>query len=241
MDATDPVRLAGFWMTALDYVEALPAGWLGFVGVVEVADQGVPPNELADGATITDPAGVGPRITFLRVPEPKSAKTASISISRASGGRHLPPHVRRQRIDEVVEMLSGFGRDPPLNSTFTTATSTTSSSAIPRATSSASCDRPATKRAQLTLSVLNPRRSAAPPCAGLVGGVTSLIARMAFSAAGTRCTADSGSSRPSGPSRCCPPSDCPRHARELHVGAAERRQQAQHQQLASRASRPRRV
>ena len=68
-------------MTALDYVEALPpAGsdsWESWW-----ADQGVPPNELADGATITDPAGVGPRITFLRVPEPKSAKTASISISR---------------------------------------------------------------------------------------------------------------------------------------------------------------
>lgn len=108
MDATDPVRLARFWMVALDYVEAAPpAGsdsWESWL-----ADQGVPPNEWGDGATITDPAGLGPAITFLKVPELKSAKNRLHLDLQASGGRHLPADVRRQRIDDVVEVLTALG------------------------------------------------------------------------------------------------------------------------------------
>jgi hypothetical protein len=54
-DASEPAVLAAFWAAALDYVAE-------------------PGYEDPDGASIVDPAGKGPAIGFLRVPEPKTAK-----------------------------------------------------------------------------------------------------------------------------------------------------------------------
>jgi hypothetical protein len=54
-DAADPHRLADFWAAALGYIPE-------------------PGYEDADGASIVDPDDVGPAISFLRVPEPKTAK-----------------------------------------------------------------------------------------------------------------------------------------------------------------------
>lgn len=54
-DATDPHKLAAFWALALGY---LPE----------------PGYADPDGASIVDPAGNGPAIGFLRVPEAKTAK-----------------------------------------------------------------------------------------------------------------------------------------------------------------------
>jgi Glyoxalase-like domain len=108
MDAADPVALARFWMVALDYVEAAPpAGWSTWEAWLR--DQGVPEDEWGDGATIADPRGVGPPITFLKVPEPKRAKNRLHLDLRASGGRHVDADARRARIQAVVAVLTGKG------------------------------------------------------------------------------------------------------------------------------------
>jgi hypothetical protein len=54
-DAADPQRIGAFWALALGYV-------------VE------PGYDDPDGVSLIDPAGVGPAISFLRVPEGKTAK-----------------------------------------------------------------------------------------------------------------------------------------------------------------------
>lgn len=54
-DASDPHLLGAFWAKALGYVPE-------------------PGYDDPDGASIVDPAGVGPTIGFLRVPEPKTSK-----------------------------------------------------------------------------------------------------------------------------------------------------------------------
>jgi hypothetical protein len=108
MDATDPVRLADFWMVALDYAKAAPpAGWDTWEAWL--GDHGIPPDEWGDRATIADPAGIGPSISFLKVPEQKTAKNRLHLDLQASGGRHLPADIRRRRITGVVESLTAIG------------------------------------------------------------------------------------------------------------------------------------
>jgi hypothetical protein len=64
-DAADPRRLATFWATALGYVEE--PGW----------DD--------SGASIVDPDGAGPAISFLTVPEGKTAKNRLHMDIRVAG------------------------------------------------------------------------------------------------------------------------------------------------------------
>ena len=66
-DAADPHRIAAFWAQALGYVSE-------------------PGYEDEDGASIIDPAGRGPAIGFLRVPEPKTAKNRMHFDLRAPDG-----------------------------------------------------------------------------------------------------------------------------------------------------------
>ena len=73
LDCASPVRLAAFWKLALGYEDEPPpapfatrAEWLR-----EHGDPGDTPD---DGAWLRDPAGIGPRLVLLRVPEPKVAK-----------------------------------------------------------------------------------------------------------------------------------------------------------------------
>jgi hypothetical protein len=63
VDARDPNRLAAFWAVALGYVLQPPRpGYLvGTSGEEQYC-------------AIIDPAGIGPRVLFQRVPEPKSLK-----------------------------------------------------------------------------------------------------------------------------------------------------------------------
>ena len=65
-DAGDPHRIAAFWVAALGYV--LEPGY-----------------EEPDGASIIDPDGVGPAISFLRVPERKTAKNRMHIDIRVAG------------------------------------------------------------------------------------------------------------------------------------------------------------
>jgi hypothetical protein len=82
LDCADPARLAAFWKLALGYEDEPPpapyatrADWLREHG--DTAD---------DGAWLHDPAGAGPRLSLLRVPEPKTAKNRLHIDVRATAG-----------------------------------------------------------------------------------------------------------------------------------------------------------
>lgn len=72
-DAADPPALASFWALALGYVEQPPPpgfdSWEAFA-----AANGIPEESMGDYGAVIDPDGIGPRLLFLKVPEPKTAK-----------------------------------------------------------------------------------------------------------------------------------------------------------------------
>ncbi len=73
IDCANPVALAAFWCDILDYVnDPPPAGYESWADYD--LENGVSADEAGAGATIVDPSGVGPRLYFQRVPEPKTVK-----------------------------------------------------------------------------------------------------------------------------------------------------------------------
>jgi predicted enzyme related to lactoylglutathione lyase len=89
-DAEQPQRLAAFWALALGY-ESEP----GFDG--------------PDSASIIDPAGRGPAIGFLRVPEGKTAKNRMHIDIRVSGPAPWDLAERESRIRDRVPQLVAAG------------------------------------------------------------------------------------------------------------------------------------
>ncbi|GAB7038753.1 MULTISPECIES: VOC family protein [Catenuloplanes] len=83
-DATDPHRLAAFWAAALGY---LPE----------------PGYDDPDGASIVDPEGRGPAISFLRVPEGKVAKNR-VHVDVRPAGPATDEATIRRRADELVAL-----------------------------------------------------------------------------------------------------------------------------------------
>jgi hypothetical protein len=107
-DCADPAALAAFWRQALGYVEAAPPA--GFATREEwLASAGVPPEEWGDGAYIEDPAGLKQAISFLMVPEAKTAKNRVHLDVQAGGGRSEPQAVRWARVQAAVARLTGAG------------------------------------------------------------------------------------------------------------------------------------
>jgi hypothetical protein len=76
-DAADPHRLAAFWALALDYVPE-------------------PGYDDPDGASIVDPDGKGPAVSFLRVPEGKTAKNRVHIDLRVAGEPPWDPAERER-------------------------------------------------------------------------------------------------------------------------------------------------
>ena len=107
-DCSDPDRLATFWATALGYTKQAPppgyASWPEFL-----AAQGVPEDRWNAASAIIDPAGIGPRIYFQQVPEPKTAKNRVHLDVNVGGGRDTPDDERRGRVNAAVERLLGAG------------------------------------------------------------------------------------------------------------------------------------
>ncbi|UYM07861.1 VOC family protein [Solicola gregarius] len=108
LDCADPVGQARFWSLALGYVEAPPpAGWDTWEAFL--VDHDVPREEWDDGAVITDPDGVRPGLSLLKVPEPKRAKNRLHLDLKVSGGRHVDADERTRRIDAKVDELLAAG------------------------------------------------------------------------------------------------------------------------------------
>jgi predicted enzyme related to lactoylglutathione lyase len=89
-DAADPHRLAAFWAGALGYVAE-------------------PGYDNPDGASIIDPAGVGPAIGFLPVPECKTAKNRMHIDIRVAGEPPWDMAVRGQLIRAKAAELTAAG------------------------------------------------------------------------------------------------------------------------------------
>jgi hypothetical protein len=74
-----------------------------------LASLGVPEEEWDDGAYLTDPAGVGPTLSFLKVPEGKVVKNRLHVDVKAGDGRQTPWEVRWPRVLDMVERLEAAG------------------------------------------------------------------------------------------------------------------------------------
>lgn len=87
-DAADPQRLAAFWAAALGYVPE-------------------PGYDSEDVASLIDPDGVLPAVSFLRVPEGKTAKNRVHLDIRVAAGQDVDGGVRerwiRAKAAELVE------------------------------------------------------------------------------------------------------------------------------------------
>jgi hypothetical protein len=100
------VALAEFWKVALGYEDEPPPA--PFLTRDEwVASFGPPEDDEGDGAWLRDPAGVGPRLVFLEVPEPKVAKNRLHIDVRV--GKQGPPEQVWERVEAKVAELVGAG------------------------------------------------------------------------------------------------------------------------------------
>jgi hypothetical protein len=105
-DCAGAVALAEFWKVALGYEDEPPPA--PFLTRDEwVASFGPPEDDEGDGAWLRDPAGVGPRLVFLEVPEPKVAKNRLHIDVRV--GKHGPAEQVWERVEAKVAELVGVG------------------------------------------------------------------------------------------------------------------------------------
>ncbi|QIQ04349.1 VOC family protein [Streptomyces liangshanensis] len=108
VDCAQPGELARFWALALGYVERpAPAGFASWEEWF--AQHDVPEEEWDDGAYLSDPDGVGPSISFLRVPEAKVAKNRLHLDLQIGGGRETPWEIRWPRVTAARDRLTAAG------------------------------------------------------------------------------------------------------------------------------------
>ncbi|KUO15703.1 VOC family protein [Streptomyces dysideae] len=107
LDCTNAPLLGVFWKTALGYVDEPPPPpfatreeWLAQFDLPE-------DDSVDDVAWLCDPDGVGPRLSILRVPEPKTAKNRLHIDVRVPG--HGSPEERWARIRAESERLVKAG------------------------------------------------------------------------------------------------------------------------------------
>ena len=107
LDCTNAQLLAEFWKAALGYVVEPPPApfttreeWLAQFDLPE-------DDSVDDGAWLCDPDGVGPRLSILKVPEPKSAKNRLHIDIRVPA--HGSPGEQWARIKDESERLVTAG------------------------------------------------------------------------------------------------------------------------------------
>lgn len=98
MDAAGPRVLGEFWCEVLGYVEEPPPE--GFDTWEEALDAfGSDRSDPDKAYAIVDPEGTGPRVFFMKVPEPKTAKNRV----------HLDVRVGAEKRHSVAEHLVSLG------------------------------------------------------------------------------------------------------------------------------------
>lgn len=105
-DASDPARLAEFWISTLGYIIQPPppefASWDDWA-----AAMGIPEENWNDARAIVDPDGSGPRIFIQKVPEAKSAKNrVHLDVAVATD---VPKDERRPLVERRAEELQAAG------------------------------------------------------------------------------------------------------------------------------------
>ncbi|MEV0594622.1 VOC family protein [Nonomuraea cavernae] len=108
LDCTNAQLLAEFWKTALGYVDEPPPApfktreeWLAQFDLPE-------DDSVDDGEWLCDPDGVGPRLSILKVPEPKTAKNR-LHLDIRVPAHGCAPQERWQRIRAEAERLVRAG------------------------------------------------------------------------------------------------------------------------------------
>lgn len=106
-DCANAQLLADFWKTALGYIDEPPPApfasreeWFASFGLPE-------DDSVDDAAWLCDPDGVGPRLSILKVPEPKTAKNRLHVDVRVPG--HGSSDERWARIEAEAERLVRVG------------------------------------------------------------------------------------------------------------------------------------
>ncbi len=106
-DCADPAAQAEFWAAALGYViPGPPPGcdtWEDFARMI-----GIPEERWGNYAAIEDPDGVGPRVFFQKVPEPKTSKNR-VHLDVSVGSRDMAHDERRERVRAAADRLVDRG------------------------------------------------------------------------------------------------------------------------------------
>jgi hypothetical protein len=106
LDCADAVRAAEFWKFALGYEDNPPPA--PYTSIQEwLTALGEPDTSPEDGAWLRDPAGIGPSLSILRVPEPKVAKNRLHIDVRVSAD--VSPEERWAAVTAKVTELTGAG------------------------------------------------------------------------------------------------------------------------------------
>jgi hypothetical protein len=107
-DCADPGRQAAFWEEALHYRSPDPpppfSNWEDWARA-----QGIPEEHWNDRSAVEDPDGIGPRLYFQKVPEPKAAKNRMHLDLNIGGGPSVAVEKQRERIDAEVARLKALG------------------------------------------------------------------------------------------------------------------------------------
>jgi hypothetical protein len=108
IDCADPATLSQFWADALGYVHPDPPGdypsWEAFL-----VASGVPESEWNSASALEDPDGIGPRLFFQQVPEPKAGKNRMHLDLNVSGGTKVSLDQRIPRVRAKVSVLVPLG------------------------------------------------------------------------------------------------------------------------------------
>jgi catechol 2,3-dioxygenase-like lactoylglutathione lyase family enzyme len=109
-DCADPAALSNFWADALGYrLQEPPEGFASWEAFL--TDLGVPEEDWNSASAVVDPGGVGPRLYFQRVPEPKAAKNR-VHLDLNVGG---PPgsrlDERKAAVDREAKRMIELGAE----------------------------------------------------------------------------------------------------------------------------------
>lgn len=107
LDCTDATLLGRFWKTALGYVDEPPPAPFTTREEWHASFDLPADDSVDDGAWLCDPDGIGPPLSILKVPEPKTAKNRLHIDVRVPG--HGSPEERWARIRAKAELLVTAG------------------------------------------------------------------------------------------------------------------------------------